>query len=138
MWCCVVVLFIDLDVFKIVNDSYSYVIGDCLLVKVVECINVELGEGDVGGCIGGDEFIVLVINIDICDGVVGIVSCLFMVLVVLILVDDYEIVFSVSIGIVSYLLDGENLVVLIINVDVVMYVVKSEECNVFCFYLLIM
>ena len=131
---CVAVLFIDLDAFKIVNDSYSHAIGDRLLAKVAERINAELGEGDVGGRIGGDEFTVLATNIDTRDGAASIASRLLTALAAPISVDDYEIVLSASIGIASYPLDGENPAALITNADAAMYAAKSEERNAFRFY----
>ncbi|MEZ5661752.1 MAG: sensor domain-containing diguanylate cyclase [Burkholderiaceae bacterium] len=53
------VLFVDLDGFKLVNDSYGHVVGDQLLIHTAARIGTCLGQGDLLARQGGDEFIVL-------------------------------------------------------------------------------
>ncbi|MEP7184422.1 MAG: EAL domain-containing protein [Rhodanobacter sp.] len=130
----VVVLFIDLDAFKIVNDSYSHAVGDRLLVKVGERILRQLSEGDVAGRIGGDEFTVLIPRLILREDAKSIVNRLLATLCEPFLLDDYEIVLSGSIGIAGYPLDGEDAPSLIANADAAMYAAKTEERNAFRFY----
>jgi diguanylate cyclase (GGDEF)-like protein/PAS domain S-box-containing protein len=130
----VVVLFIDLDAFKIVNDSYSHAIGDRLLVKVGERIRRQLSEGDVAGRIGGDEFTVLIPRLILREDARAIVNRLLVTLSEPLLVDSYEVVLSASIGVAGYPLDGDNASVLIANADAAMYAAKTEERNAFRFY----
>ncbi|WP_254063398.1 EAL domain-containing protein [Rhodanobacter sp. L36] len=129
-----VVLFIDLDAFKIVNDSYSHAIGDRLLVKVAERITRQLADGDVAGRIGGDEFTVLIRRISLREDARAIVNRLLATLSEPIVVDDYEIVLSASIGVAGYPLDGADAPSLIANADAAMYAAKTEERNAFRFY----
>ncbi|MEP6898797.1 MAG: EAL domain-containing protein [Rhodanobacter sp.] len=129
-----VVLFIDLDAFKIVNDSYSHAIGDRLLVKVAERITRQLSDGDVAGRIGGDEFTVLIHRISLREDARPIVNRLLTTLSEPIVVDDYEIVLSASIGVAGYPLDGVDAPSLIANADAAMYAAKTEERNTFRFY----
>ena len=129
-----VVLFIDLDAFKIVNDSYSHAIGDRLLVKVAERINRQLSEGDVAGRIGGDEFTVLIPRLTLREDARAIVNRLLASLAEPMLIDDYEIVLSASIGVAGYPLDGDNAAALIANADAAMYAAKAEERNACRFY----
>jgi len=130
----VVVLFIDLDAFKIVNDSYSHAIGDRLLIKVGERIRQQLAEGDVAGRIGGDEFTVLLHRLSLREDARAIVNRLLVSLSEPLLVDEYEIVLSASIGIAGYPLDGDDPLTLIANADAAMYAAKTEERNAFRFY----
>jgi len=130
----VVVLFIDLDAFKIVNDSYSHAIGDRLLIKVGERIRRQLSEGDVAGRIGGDEFTVLIPRLILREDARAVVSRLLATLSEPLLVDDYEIVLSASIGVAGYPLDGDSAATLIANADAAMYAAKTEERNAFRFY----
>jgi diguanylate cyclase (GGDEF)-like protein/PAS domain S-box-containing protein len=130
----VVVLFIDLDAFKIVNDSYSHAIGDRLLIKVADRIRKQLFDGDVAGRIGGDEFTVLIRRLGLREDARAVANRLLATLSEPLQVDDYEIVLSASIGIAGYPLDGLDPAVLIANADAAMYAAKTEERNTFRFY----
>ncbi|RUL66655.1 EAL domain-containing protein [Dyella dinghuensis] len=128
------VLFVDLDAFKAVNDSYSHAIGDRLLVKVAQRIRRELGENDVASRIGGDEFTVLLGSLRTREQAAQFASRLLLSLSEPMLIGDYEIVMSASIGISGYPLDGSDPVVLIANADAAMYAAKTQERNTFRFY----
>lgn len=128
------VLFIDLDAFKIVNDSYSHAIGDRLLVKVAERIRRQLSDGDVAGRIGGDEFTVLIRRLSLREDARAMVERLLTTLAEPLQVDDYEITLSASIGIAGYPLDGADAPTLIANADAAMYSAKTEERNTLRFY----
>ena len=129
-----VVLFIDLDAFKIVNDSYSHAIGDRLLVKVADRIRRQLSDDDVAGRIGGDEFTVLLPRLSLREDARAIVARMLATLSEPLIVDDYEIVLSASIGVAGYPLDGLDAATLIANADAAMYTAKTEERNAFRFY----
>ncbi|RDS79123.1 EAL domain-containing protein [Dyella monticola] len=128
------VLFVDLDAFKAVNDSYSHAIGDRLLVKVAQRIRRELGEQDVASRIGGDEFTVLLGGLRTREQAGQFASRLLQSLSEPMLIGDYEIVMSASIGIAGYPLDGADPVTLIANADAAMYAAKTQERNTFRFY----
>ncbi len=128
------VLFVDLDAFKVVNDSYSHAIGDTLLTEVARRINNELGDADLAGRIGGDEFTVLLTNLGIRERAHDVAGRLLTTLAEPFTVADYEIYMSASIGIAGYPLDGGDPVTLIANADAAMYAAKTEERNAFRFY----
>ncbi len=128
------VLFIDLDAFKVVNDSYSHAVGDRLLVKVAERINRQLDDTDLAGRIGGDEFTVLISRLGLREDAGAVATRLLASMAEPFVIDDYEIVLSASIGIAGYPLDGEDAVTLIANADAAMYTAKTEERNTIRFY----
>ncbi|MDQ2971555.1 MAG: diguanylate cyclase, partial [Pseudomonadota bacterium] len=132
--CATAVLFIDLDAFKIVNDSYSHGIGDRLLVQVGERICRQLSDDDVAGRIGGDEFTVLVRKLSLREDAAALASRLLTTLSEPFAIDDYEIVLSASIGIAGFPLDGTDALTLIANADAAMYAAKTEERNALRFY----
>ena len=95
-----VVLFIDLDGFKLVNDSYGHAAGDQLLVVAASRIGGCLGANDVLARQGGDEFLALVL-----DDAVSTAQTILQVLAPPFVVDGKETFVSASIGIVEALGD---------------------------------
>jgi diguanylate cyclase (GGDEF)-like protein len=60
---CFAILFVDIDHFKRVNDSFGHQIGDLALQRVAEALSSERRTGDVCGRYGGEEFVLLVCNV---------------------------------------------------------------------------
>jgi diguanylate cyclase (GGDEF)-like protein/PAS domain S-box-containing protein len=130
----VAVLFIDLDAFKVVNDSYSHATGDALLMRVAERIKALMSPHDVAGRIGGDEFTVLLTDLRSREEALVVAEALLAALSRPFDLGDYELFVSASIGIAGYPLDGNDAVTLIANADAAMYVAKMEERNALRFY----
>lgn len=134
----VAVLFVDLDAFKVVNDSYSHAIGDRLLQKIAERIRRQLGQDDAAGRIGGDEFTLLLDNLELREDAGAVAERLLVSLSQPVVVEDCELALSASIGIAGYPLDGGDAPTLIANADAAMYAAKNGERNTFRFYTPIM
>jgi diguanylate cyclase (GGDEF)-like protein len=130
----IALLFIDLDAFKIVNDSYSHAIGDRLLNLVAERISRQLSDHDVAGRIGGDEFTVLVRKLRLREDAAALASRLLVAISEPYVIDEHEIVVSASIGVAGYPLDGQDAVALVANADAAMYAAKVKERNSIRFY----
>jgi len=130
----VAVLFVDLDAFKVVNDSYSHAIGDALLMRVAERIRAQLAPHDLAGRIGGDEFTVLLADLRSREEALVVAEALLAALARPFDLGDYELYVSASIGIAGYPLDGNDAVTLIANADAAMYVAKTEERNALRLY----
>ncbi len=128
------VMFIDLDGFKKVNDTYGHNVGDELLIRVARRLEKVVRDVDMVGRMGGDEFTILLTDIkDDCD-------CLIVAeKIINILNEDYIISHSVinvgaSLGIANYPEHGEDLETLINNADNAMYNAKKSEKNRFIIY----
>ncbi len=130
----VAVLFVDLDNFKVVNDSFSHAVGDRLLVKVAARIQNLFPHNVLAGRIGGDEFTVLLPDLAVREDAAFVAERLTKALSEPFRLDDYDIVVSASIGIAGYPLDGSDTVQLIANADAAMRTAKTVERNAFRYY----
>jgi diguanylate cyclase (GGDEF)-like protein/PAS domain S-box-containing protein len=119
------VLFLDLDGFKLVNDSLSHAVGDQLLVALADRVVAAVRPGDTVARLGGDEFIVLLDRIvDPVDATV-IAERILRSLVQPFDVDGHELFASASIGI-SLSAKGLGAEDLIRNADIAMYEAKRR------------
>jgi diguanylate cyclase (GGDEF)-like protein len=121
------VLFIDLDRFKVVNDSLGHPAGDALLRQVAQRIAATLRASDTIGRFGGDEFLVICEDIATADGAVDVARRIEAALDHPFAVGDGELVVSASIGIavgVGHEVDPDELVR---RADVAMYRAKERH-----------
>ncbi|WP_091108130.1 putative bifunctional diguanylate cyclase/phosphodiesterase [Micromonospora citrea] len=94
------VCFLDLDRFKVVNDSHGHQVGDGLLVTVADRLRAAL-DGHLVARLGGDEFVVLVEGTTGTDDVVAVAEAALAAMREPALVDGHELCVSASIGIVE-------------------------------------
>lgn len=123
------VMFLDLDSFKLINDSLGHALGDELIKQVSDRLSKTLRISDTIGRIGGDEFLIMVQNTpdektsDIIAGkILESFSNPFNL-------DGYEVYITASIGIAMYPVDGEDGEELIKNADIAMYRAKEKGKN---------
>ncbi|MDX2100858.1 MAG: diguanylate cyclase, partial [Leptolyngbyaceae cyanobacterium bins.59] len=93
------VLFLDLDRFKVVNDSLGHTVGDRLLQKVAQQLQSCLRIGDTIARLGGDEFVMLLEDIQDISDAIEVTLRIHRELKVPILLDGHEVFISTSIGI---------------------------------------
>lgn len=119
------VLFLDLDRFKVVNDSLGHTIGDQLLVAVARRLEGSLRNGDTVARLGGDEFVILLEDIQGINEATNIVNRLQQKITAPILLDGHEVFITASIGIA--LSSGEYLepTNLLRDADTAMYRAKE-------------
>ncbi len=130
----IAVIFIDLDRFKEVNDSLGHPSGDTLLKIVAKKLKSKLRHGDTLGRFGGDEFTILMEGFNHIDDVSTVMRKMLETVSDPMLIGDYEIIPSASIGISIFPDDATDVDVLIKNADVAMYRAKSRGGNTFEFY----
>jgi diguanylate cyclase (GGDEF)-like protein/PAS domain S-box-containing protein len=123
------VMFMDLDNFKPVNDNYGHGTGDLLLKEVAARIKDLLRESDTAARIGGDEFVILLPEInDIKDGLkVGEKLCSLLCLPFNI--EGHKIEVSASVGIAVFPVHGKDMKELAKNADRAMYDAKAFGRN---------
>ncbi len=127
-------MFLDLDRFKLINDTLGHRIGDLLLQAVSERLKRSLRANDILARLGGDEFIVLLSDISQIDNVARIAQNTIDVLTKPFSIEGNDMVVTASIGISVYPEDGENSQVLLTNADTAMYLAKERGKNNYQFY----
>ena len=143
------VCIVDLDSFKVVNDTLGHTVGDVLLKEVSDRLAGELREGDsmsvrhtkdwMGGGneiarLGGDEFLILLVDFDNSTVPAKVADRLLRQIALPINVEGQELNLTASIGISVYPTDGNSLEVLMRNADGAMYDAKRRGKNTFAYY----
>ena len=118
------VMFIDLDSFKLVNDTLGHQAGDELLVQVAERFKSNLRDSDTIARLGGDEFTVIVFDTHCADDARRIARKLLQSLSEPFQIRGHLFSLGASIGVALYPQDGEDVATLQKHADVAMYHVK--------------
>ncbi len=128
------ILFIDLDNFKMINDSMGHEHGDILLQMVAKRLSTHLREYDIVARFGGDEFVLLMPQVRANDDVVSVAEKINRELSTAFSIEKQEAFVTTSIGISLYPDDGTTAGELIQNADVAMYRAKVAGRNRYCFF----
>lgn len=130
----IVVLFIDLDDFKNVNDTFGHLMGDWLLQEISRRLLRCVRESDTIARLGGDEFAVILEDLRRLKDVEIVAEKILSAVAEEFEIEDQPYQISASVGISVYPADGENAEDLIRNSDVAMYRVKNTTKNNFEFF----
>ena len=128
------VMFLDLDRFKLINDTMGHNLGDQLLKKVAERVGQTLRTGDILARLGGDEFLILLSDIRNDQEVVSVSERILKVFTQPIVIEDNEVYMSTSIGISLYPRDGSDMETLVKQADTAMYLAKEKGRNNYQFF----
>ena len=127
-------LFIDLDNFKTINDSLGHPVGDALLKEVAKRLKRCVRSGDTVSRFGGDEFVVLVEQLDDAQNAAQVAQKILDALAQPLEIDGQMLACGGSIGIAIIPTDGEVLATLLKNADTAMYYAKERGRNNYQFF----
>lgn len=121
------ILYIDFDGFKLINDTYGHQIGDFILSVASKKLKNSIRENDIIARIGGDEFIVLLNDIQNYKNAESVVNKLLFILNEPILKNNTKLFIDASIGISLYPINGQDVNSLIQSADQKMYSIKKSK-----------
>jgi diguanylate cyclase (GGDEF)-like protein len=130
----VALLLLDLDRFKLVNDTLGHAFGDKLLCNVAEQVQTCIRESDTLARLGGDEFVVVLTGVKGSQDAAKVANKITRQLSRPIVIEGHEAFVTAYIGISLFPNDGLDKNTLITNADVAMYRAKEEGRNHFQFY----
>ncbi len=127
-------LYIDLDGFKLVNDSLGHTFGDVLLGELSERLRSRVRESDTLARIGGDEFTVILANLRDIDDAAVVAQGLLEAMGAPFLINDHKITISASVGISVFPKDAGDPVDLLQKADTAMYAAKRNGKNAISYF----
>ncbi|MCH7998066.1 MAG: EAL domain-containing protein [Chloroflexi bacterium] len=120
------VMFLDLDQFKVVNDTVGHALGDRLLQSVAERLTGLVRDGDTVARVGGDEFTLLLAEVERVEEVAEVAERVLDALRQPWVLNGHEFRITTSIGIAMFPSDGEDADSLLSNADTAMYRAKDQ------------
>ncbi len=130
----IALFFIDLDRFKLINDTLGHAAGDELLKIVSRRLSHSVRRGDTVARLGGDEFTIILQDIQELEDLPGVAKKILEALTATVHIQQNELHVSASIGITLYPDDAQTAEKLIQRADVAMYKAKEKGRNAFCLY----
>lgn len=130
----VALLFIDLDHFKAINDSFGHSIGDAYLIEIARRLSASVRVADTICRQGGDEFLIVLNGVSHREDILPVLSKLKHRLQEPVLIEGHELSVSMSIGVAMYPLDGTSFDELLKKSDLAMYQAKQEGKNTYRFF----
>jgi diguanylate cyclase (GGDEF)-like protein len=122
----VALLFLDLDRFKIVNDTLGHAAGDSLLVITANRLTSQLRESDIAARFGGDEFVIMLSGVSTKTVAAGVAQRILRVLDEAMTIAGQQLRVSASIGIALHNPDVTDAADLIRRADIAMYQAKRN------------
>jgi len=122
-------LYLDLDGFKLVNDTLGHPIGDAVLVEIAKSLRARVRESDVLARLGGDEFMVILDRLHTREEAALVAESLLEALSNPVLIQGHELTLGASIGISIYPEDSHDAEDLIKQADSAMYTAKRDGKN---------
>lgn len=128
------IFFLDLDGFKAINDRLGHQVGDQLLKEIANRLVQVVRDADTVSRFGGDEFVVLIENLDSQEEAIHPAQNILSAVSAPIKLGQHTITLHASLGICIYPQDGEDASRLMRHADIAMYEAKKSIGNAFRFY----
>ncbi len=123
------VMFIDLDRFKIINDTLGHNLGDSMILSVAKRLQSSIGENDILARMGGDEFTVILTDIESANDALECASRIQESLTQSVEIAGRDVYTTVSMGISIYPDHGTDVETLVKNADAAMFKAKEQGRN---------
>ena len=127
-------LYLDLDNFKVINDTLGHVLGDTLIREIAQRLIAGVSSADCVGRVGGDEFLILLTQVQKPDTVTVVVQNLLSELAQPMLIEKHQLVTTASMGVAFYPDDGADFSTLLKQVDTSMFQAKADGRNTYRFF----
>ncbi len=128
------VLFIDLDGFKDINDTYGHAVGDKLLIEVANRLMLSVRGTDIVARLAGDEFTIILTDLKLSNEALGVAKKIIRELNKDFVIDNTVVNIGASIGIAIYPEHGSDMDTLVQNADTMMYEAKNNGKNIAVVY----
>ncbi len=125
----VALLFLDLDKFKIINDSLGHATGDLILKAVAQRLKSTLRSEDTVARQGGDEFIVILLGLASIEAIDKVIQKLLASIIEPYKIQNHTLYVGASVGVAVFPDDGEDVDTLLKNCDIAMYRAKAAGGN---------
>lgn len=129
----IAILFLDLDRFKEINDTFGHEVGDLLLQEITKRLQPKLRTYDTFARLGGDEFTIIIEDVQN-QKVIEIIEKIFSRIKDPIYIQGNTLHISFSIGVSCFPEDGQTTEILLRNADTAMYQAKESGRNTYRFY----
>ncbi|WP_413479743.1 putative bifunctional diguanylate cyclase/phosphodiesterase, partial [Vibrio hibernica] len=128
------VIFIDLDNFKQINDTLGHLVGDMVLIETTQRLQRIITPSSTLSRFGGDEFLLIIPDLKNSNDAKHIAATILALFELSFVSNNQEFFISTSIGMAVYPYDGTTSQQLLANADIAMYKVKEDGRNAFSFY----
>lgn len=130
----ITLFYIDLDRFKIINDTYGHDVGDEVLIEISKRLAMTNNDDNILARLGGDEFVLMIKGSYSREEIENIISDMIKFCNEPIYIDNYQFRVTLSVGVTIFPKDGNTRSVLMKNADIAMYDSKAKGYNKYSFF----